>query len=453
MNNNNDVFEKYPIPKAVFTMATPTMLGMLVTIFYNMADTFFIGKTNDPNQVSAVSLATPIFMLLMALGNVFGVGGSSFISRALGQGNNEKVKKISSFCFYGCIISGFVVGVIFTFGIDIILKLIGTSENTHDFAKEYLQILFVGAIFVVMSFAFSNLIRGEGNAKTSMIGMMIGTIVNIVLDPIMILTLDMGVVGAGIATVIGNICSVIFYLQYFLRGNTRLSISPKDFKIQGIINGVLLIGIPASFNNLLMSVSNIVLNIYLKDYGDYAIAGMGVAMKANMLVVMLQLGLASGIQPLVGYNFGSKNYQRMKHIMNFSMIVNVVIGVVLSSIYLLFTDNIVMIFIKDAQVVEYGSKMLKALMLSGALIGIMFVFSFSFQAMGKAIPSLILSISRQGFVFLPVLIISSKLLGLNGIIYAQPIADLCSLCIALIMFLVISKQFKIQENQVATIQN
>lgn len=446
MNNSTDVFEKYPIPKAVFTMATPTMLGMLVTIFYNMADTLFIGKTNDPNQVSAVSLATPIFTLLMALGNVFGVGGSSFISRALGQGNPSRVKKISSFCFYGCVISGIVVGIIFLLNMDIILKLIGTSENTYQFAKDYLTTLFVGAVFIVMSFAFGNLVRGEGNAKTSMIGMMIGTITNIVLDPIMILALNMGVAGAGIATVIGNVCSVIFYMVYFLKGNTKLSILPKDFKVKGIVGGVLSIGIPASFNNLLMSVSNILLNIYLKDYGDYAIAGMGVAMKANMLVVMLQLGLASGIQPLVGYNFGAENYTRMRKIMNFSIVVNVVIGVVLSAIYLTFTDNIVMIFIKDAQVVEYGSKMLRALMLSSSLIGIMFVFSFSFQAMGKAVPSLILSVSRQGLVFLPVLIISSKILGLNGIIYAQPVADLCSLVISLVMFIVISKQFKGTEN-------
>lgn len=448
MNNNNDIFEKYPISKAVFTMATPTMLGMLVTIFYNMADTFFIGKTDDPNQVSAVSLATPIFTIIMALGNVFGVGGSSFISRALGQGDNQKVKKISSFCFYACIVCGSVVGIIFLLGMDTILKLIGASANTYYFAKDYLRYLFFGTTFIVMSFAFSNLIRGEGNAKISMIGMMIGTIVNIVLDPIMILSLNMGVAGAGIATVIGNICSVAFYIAYLLKGNTRLSIDVKDFSIQGIIGGVLSIGIPASFNNLLMSVSNILLNIYLKDYGDYAIAGMGVAMKANMLVVMLQLGLASGIQPLVGYNFGAENYKRMKKIMNFSMLVNVVIGVVLSAIYIIFTDSIIMIFIKDAEVVEYGSKMLKALMLSGALIGIMFVFSFSFQAMGKAIPSLILSISRQGLVFLPILVIFSKILGLNGIIYAQPIADLCSLVIALIMFLVISKQFKLKETSI-----
>lgn len=453
MNNSNDIFEKYPVPKAVFTMATPTMLGMLVTIFYNMADTFFIGKTNDPNQVSAVSLATPVFMLLMALGNIFGVGGSSFISRALGQGNNEKVKKISSFCFYGCVVSGLVIGVCFGFAIDTILQLIGASENTYNLAKDYLRTLFVGAIFIVTSFALGNLVRGEGNAKVSMVGMMIGTIVNIVLDPIMILSLNMGVAGAGIATVIGNVCSVIFYMVYFLKGNTKLSISPKDFKIQGIIGGVLLIGIPASFNNLLMSVSNIILNIYLKDYGDYAIAGMGVAMKANMLVVLLQLGLASGTQPLVGYNFGAENYTRMKKIMNFSMCVNVIIGVVLTIIYLIFTDNIVMMFIKDVQVVEYGSKMLRALMLSGALIGIMFIFSFSFQAMGKAIPSLILSISRQGLVFLPVLVIFSKLLGLDGIIYAQPIADLCSLIISLIMFVAISKDFKTEEKDIIPVKS
>ncbi len=440
--NNNDVFEKYPIPKAVFTMATPTMLGMLVNIFYNMADTFFVGQTNDPNQVSAVSIATPIFTIIMALGNVFGIGGSSYISRSFGQGNNEKVKKISSFCFYGCIIAGVVMTIVFLTFMEPILKLIGSSENTIDYAREYLQYLFYGTVFIVVSFAFGNIVRGEGNAKVSMIGMMVGTVVNIILDPIMILTLNMGVRGAAIATVIGNVCADIFYLIYFLKGKSRLSISIKDFAVKGIISGVFFIGIPASLNNVLMSASNILLNIYLKDYGDNAIAGMGVAMKANMLVVLLQLGLASGIQPLIGYNFGAENYKRMKKIMNFSMVVNVIIGVVLSALYIAFTDQIISIFINDEEVIQYGAKMLRALMLSGAFIGIMFVFSFSFQAMGKAVQSLILSVSRQGLVFLPVLMIGSKLLKLNGIIFAQPIADLVSLGIALVLFIMISKDFK-----------
>jgi putative MATE family efflux protein len=442
MSDKTDVFEKYPIPKAVFTLALPTMLSMLVTIFYNMADTFFVGQTNDPNQVSAVSLTTPIFTMIMAMGNVFGIGGSSFISRALGQGNKHKVKNISSFCFYASIVAGILVSIVFTIFMEQILTLIGSSPDTIDYARSYLKYLFYGTVFIVVSFAFGNIVRGEGNAKVSMVGMMIGTIVNIVLDPIMILGLNMGVIGASLATVIGNVCSVIFYLVYLLKGNTILSISPRDFAIKRIIGGVLLIGIPASLNNLLMALSNIVLNRYLYSYGDSAIAGMGVAMKANMLVVMLQLGLGMGIQPLIGYNFGARNFTRMKSVMKFAMVVNVVIGTVLSAVYLLFTKDVITIFIKDESVVEYGVQMLRALMLSGFLIGIMFVFSFSFQAMGKALPSLILSISRQGFVFLPIVAIGSKLLGLKGIIYAQPIADLVSLVIALVMFIIISRQMK-----------
>lgn len=442
MKNNIDVFEKYSVSKAVFTLATPTMLSMLVTIFYNMADTLFVGQTNDANQVSAVSLTTPVFMIIMAVGNIFGIGGSSFISRALGQGDKHKVKNISSFCFYASIIAGAIMMTLFFCFMDIILQLIGTSEYTIVYAKDYLKYLFIGTIFIVISFAFANIVRGEGNAKVSMLGMMIGTIVNIVLDPIMILTLNMGVAGAAIATVIGNICSVIFYIVYLFKGNTILSISPKNFCVKKIISGVFLIGIPASLNNLLMSVSNIILNRYLYSYGDDAIAGMGVAMKANTLVVMLQMGLGMGIQPLVGYNFGARNYVRMQKIMRFAMIVNVIMGTLLTALYLLFTENIVQMFIKDENVVVFGVQMLKALMLSGALIGIMFVFSFSFQAMGKALPSLILSVSRQGFVFLPVIAIGSKFFGLQGIIFAQPIADLVSLLISFIMFILITRQMK-----------
>lgn len=439
---NRDVFEKYPIPKAVMTLALPTMLSMLVTIFYNMADTFFVGQTNDANQVAAVSLTTPVFLIFMAVGNMFGIGGSTMISRLLGQGNNEKPKNVSAFCFYGCIISGFVLSLIYLIFMPQILGIIGTSENTYEFSRGYLTYIAYGGIFVVLSNAMGNIVRSEGAAKVSMIGMMIGTVANIVLDPIMILALDMGVAGAAIATIIGNILSVVFYLGYIIRnkGKTVLSFMPSDVRVSGIIGGVLSIGLPASLNNILMSCSNILLNVFLSNYGDVPVAAMGVAMKANMLVVMLQLGLAMGMQPLAGYCYGAANYSKLKSVMKFSALCNFIIGSCMTVIYIFASRPIVGIFIDDAEVIRNGITMLNALMISGPLIGIMFVFSFTFQAMGKAIPSLILSVSRQGFVFLPVLVIGNMLFGLEGLIYAQPCADIASLLIALTMFMIINKR-------------
>ena len=441
---NLDVFEHYPVPRAVASFAIPSVLTSLVTVFYNMADTFFVGQTGDPNQVAAVSLATPVFLLLLACGNIFGIGGGSCLSRALGEGKYEKVKKISSFCFFSCIAVGLLMMILFFSAMPVILQIAGSSANTESFAREYLSCCAYGAVFVVVSVAFGNLVRAEGAAKISMCGMMLGTVVNIVLDPIMILWMGMGVKGAAWATVIGNISSTIFYLGYIIFSRkTFLSFNPKYFSLkEGIPFGVLVIGIPAFLNNLLMSTSNILTNNFLVKYGDVAVAAMGVAMKANMLVIFLQLGIAMGIQPLIGYCYGAKNYVRLKSVMKFSMICSVIIGFTLTITYLIFSKNIVGIFIQNEDVIIFGEKMLRALMLSSSLIGIMFVFTFSFQAMGKAISSLVLSVSRQGLIFFPVLVLSNLFFGLNGIIFAQPIADLGCLLTAIIMFIHLSHQWK-----------
>lgn len=438
-----DIFAKAPVPKAVATMALPTVLSMLVTIFYNMADTFFVGQTGDPNQVAAVSIATPVFLFLMAVGNMFGIGGCSLISRLLGMGQKEKIKNVSSFCFYGGIIAGVIMMLVFLLGMDFILPLIGCSENTEGFAKDYLSWVAYGAVFVVLSNAFGNVVRGEGAAKISMLGMMVGTVVNIILDPIMILAMDMGVAGAAIATVIGNMCSMLVYIIYFASGKSMLSISPKYFMAgDRILTGVCSVGLPASINNVLMSTSNIIMNNFLASYGDAQVAAMGVAMKANMLVILLQIGLATGIQPLIGYNYGSGDTKRMKKIMKFGMMCNVIFGVCITIVYFIFSKPIIQIFINDKEVIKYGIDMLRAIMLSGPFVGILFVFTNAFQAMGKAIPSLILSLSRQGLVFFPVLIIFNQIFGLKGIVYSQPIADFAAIFISLGMFLRINKGLK-----------
>ena len=440
MKEKKDVFSQMSVPKAVATLAIPTVLSMLVTVIYNMADTFFVGKTNDANQVAAVSLAMPVFLLLMAIGNMFGVGGSSFISRSLGQGDNQKVKKISSFCFYGSIIAGVIMIFVFLLGMDVILKVMGSKADTEQFGKEYLTVIAYGAPFVILSTMFGNIVRGEGAAKTSMIGMMIGTVLNIVLDPIMILWMDMGVAGAALATILGNIASVIYFVIYFVKGKSILSIAWKDFKIVGIIGGVLAIGLPASLNNVLMSTSNIILNNFLAEYGTIPVAAMGVASKANMLLILLQLGIAMGVQPLVGYCYGARNYKRMKSVMKFSMICTVIIGSVITLVYFIATAPIINAFIDKPEVIELGISMLRASMISGPVICIMFVFSFTIQAMGKAIPSLLITISRQGLVFVPVLFLSNALFGLDGIIYSQAISDLSALVMSAIAFLFIYRR-------------
>ena len=443
MFKNSEIFESAPIPKAVAKLALPTMLTMLVNVLYNMVDTYFIGRTGDPNQVAAVSIATPVFLFLMAAGNIFGVGGSAYISRSLGEKQYGRVKSIASFCCYAGIFTGLLIGAVFIIFNKPILTSCGASANTIGFAAEYLRWIAFGAPFVVFSFAFSNIVRGEGSAKTSMFGQMLGMVVNMILDPIMILGMKMGVRGAAIATVIGNICTCTFYLVYiFASKRTVLSISPVEFRMnQGIFSNVFAIGTPASINNVLMSLSNILMNKFLAGYGDIPIASMGIAMKANMFVVFMQIGLAVGVLPLIGYNYGAKNYKRMTSIIKFSAIANLCIGTSLTILYFWLTAPIVKLFIDNQETISYGIQMVRALQLSMPVIGILFILSNAFQAMGKSIPSMVLSISRQGFVFFPTLILMNRFVGLNGLIYSQPIADIISVFIAIAMFISIKRNF------------
>lgn len=457
MKDNIEVFSSYKVPKAVATMAIPSMLGMLINIIYNLADTFFVGQTGDSNQVAAVSVSMPLFLIFMAIGNLFGVGGCAFVSRSLGEGRQDRVKKISSFSIYTAIAVGVAFGAVFMLARKPVLYLAGASDNTIDYAIDYLKWVILGSPFVVTGITVGNLIRGEGAAKISMFGTVLGQIINIILDPIFILKkgdvlfnvitlpfgLNMGVAGAAIATVIGNICTVAFFLIYFLRGKSILSITPARYTVkEGIAKGVIGVGVPASLNNLIMSLSNIIVNTVLVTYGDNAVAAMGVAMKANMLVVMLQIGLGIGVQPLIGYCYGAKNYKRMKKVMLFSMGCNVILGTVMTAFYLVFRHNVISMFIDNAEVVDLGVKMLTALMSPGPIIGIMFIFNFAFQGMGKGFQSLILSVGRQGLIYVPMLFILNKFAQLDGVIWAQAIADACCIVMATVMWLIVKKNIK-----------
>ncbi len=452
--DNTVVFTEYSVPKAVRVLALPSMLGMLINIIYNLADTFFVGQTGDKNQVAAVSVAMPVFLFFLAIGNLFGVGGCAYISRSLGEGKKEKIKSISSFCIYTGMVASVVLSAVFIIFRKPLLYLIGASEFTIDYACDYLLWISLGGIFSVTSIVACNLVRGEGAAKDSMIGMVIGQVFNIVLDPIFILApgnklfgfnmpfgFNMGVKGAAIATVIGNIASVVYFIIYFMKGKSILSITPSRYSVKdGIFKGVVSVGLPASINNLLMSLSNIVVNMFLVKYGDNAVAAMGVAMKANMLVVMLQIGLAQGIQPLVGYCYGAKKYHRMRSSIRFGMMCNVIIGASVTVFYVLCRRQVIGMFIDDEAVIEYGVKMITALMAPGTFLGIMFIINFAFQGMGKGAQSLVLAAGRQGLIFLPMLFIMNKIAGLDGIIWAQPIADTCCIVLAAVMFRITTKK-------------
>lgn len=440
------IFSSYSIPRAVAALAVPSVLSSIVNVIYNMADTYFVSLMKDTNATAAVSITMPVFLFFVAFGNIFGVGGSAYIARSMGEGKNERVKKISSFSIFSSIGAGLLLLLlILIFTKPLISALGATSDAVYNYAYDYLKYIAIGGPVIVTSITASNLVRGEGAAKESMIGMMIGTVTNIILDPVMILLLDMGVGGAAIATVIGNAASVIYYAVYLMKGGSSLSCSPKRFSVkEGIARNVIPVGIPAALNNILMSLSNIILNNFMKDYGEPAVAALGIAMKVNMLIVFVQMGTGMGIQPLLGYSYGAKNLNRLKKIINFTMLCTFIFGTVLTIIYFIFTADIINIFNGegDLQVTEYGVKILRGLMISGPFIGIMFTYNFAFQGMGKSIPSLILSFGRQGIIFLPLLIFMSRFVGFNGVVFAQPTADLLCTILAAAMFASLASRLK-----------
>lgn len=433
----NELFKSCPVPKAVAKLSIPTIIGMLVMIIYNMADTFFVGMTNDVNQVASVTVTMPIFMFLMSLGTIFGVGGASLISRYIGSKEMEKTKRASAISFYGSILVSVIYTVVGLIFVDEILKMAGVTENTYAFSKDYLIVLTLGAPFVVLNFSMGQIARAEGLAKEAMIGMMLGTVLNIVLDPILILSFDMGVIGASVATVTANIVSVIYYIKLISSKKSCLSILLKDLKLdKDIIKSIMFIGLPASLNNVLMSLSSILLNNFASYYGDAVVAALGIANRIMLMPVMVLVGLCQGMQPLVGYNYAAKNIDRMKSVLKYVSIVGTVLGVGFTILIYFFGGNMVEMFIKDAETIKVGSDFIKTLIISAPVLGVQFVLNNAFQSMGKAVPSLILSISRQGLIFIPVLFIANYVKGLSGIVYAQPVADIITVIISVILFVI-----------------
>lgn len=444
VDKTTEIFRNAPIPKAVLFNIVPSIISMLMVMIYNLADTFFIGQTKNPYMVAAVSLATPAFLIFMAIGLIFGVGGTSYISRMLGEGKSEKAKNASSFCFWTGLLVG-VVAVIFVYVfINPICKLIGTSADTIEYTKQYMMIVALGIPFVIVGNSFSNIIRSEGKANIAMTGMILGNITNIILDPIMILGLDWDVVGAAVATVIGNVVAFIFYLVHLTSKKTILSIRPKDYRAgERIAVGILSIGIPASINNMLMSTSNIVINNLLKEHDDMAVAGLGVAFKVNMLVVMLLIGLGTGIQPLLGYCFGAGNRKRFVGVLKFSIALAVCMSAVLTVICYFGAAPMVRAFLDNDAAFDFAFSFARTLIISGPILGILFVFINTIQAMGVAIPTLILSISRQGIIYLPTLFMFHHFFNTpKMLVMAQPVADYLSTTLAVILFVITFKRVK-----------
>lgn len=446
-----ELFANAPVPKAVISNVIPSIISMIMVLLYNLADTFFIGQTHDALMISAVSLATPVFMFFMAIGMLFGIGGTSLISRLMGMGNGEKAKKVSTFCFWSGLTIGILSTVLILINRESICYAIGASEDTIGYATDYLSIVSYGIPFLILSNSFSNIIRAEGRIKTAMAGIVVGNVMNMILDPIFITGLGWGVTGAAIATTIGNICAATIYIIHLTSKKTVLCIDPRKYTVKDhVASGVLAIGIPASINSILLSVSNILINKEIAKFGDMALAGLGVAMKINMIVVMLLIGLGTGVQPLLGYCYGAKNYKRYMSVLRFTLAVAVIMSVIMTIICYVGAEPLTRVFLTDQTAIDFGISFCRLLIYSGPILGVLFVMINAIQSTGSALSALILSISRQGLFYVPILYFMVFAFdSARALVATQPIADYCSTALSIALFIII---YKLHFNKVEAIE-
>lgn len=436
-----DLFEKMPIPKAVMQMSVPTVITSLVMVVYNLADTFFVGMLNDPVQNAAVTLAGPVLLAFNAVNNLFGVGCSSMMSRALGVKDFDTAKRTSAFGLYCSVFAGLIFSVLITVFNTPTLTVLGADETTAEATAKYLfWTVSCGAVPSIFNVVMAYMVRSEGSSLHASIGTMSGCLLNIILDPIFIMPwgLGMGAAGAGLATFISNSVASIYFiiLVTVRRKSTFVCINPKKFSFRRqIVFGVFAVGVPASIQNLLNVTGMTILNNFTAAFNADAVAAMGIAHKLNMIPLQVALGISQGIMPLISYNFSSKNYNRMKSFIKFTT--KIVLGLmsVTTVLYFIFSKNLAALFIDNASVVEYSSAFLRGMCLSLPFICMDFMAVGIFQSCGMGKKSLIFAILRKIVFEIPAIYILNHFFPLYGLAYAQTVAEITLSIIAVITLL------------------
>lgn len=430
------VFDLDHLPRTYFKLALPVALGMIVTLIYNLADTYFIARTGSTSLVAGVSLCSPVFTALMAFGNIYGQGGSSLISRLLGKKDPDSVRRVSSFCFYVAIGTGIVLAVPMLVFRRPFLTLIGADGDTLPYASEYFTVLAAGAPIIILSFIHSNLLRCEGLAASSMLGTSGGALVNIILDPIMISSLGWGARGAAIATVLGYVFSDLFFLLVLYRRSRYLSVTPKDAHVSGgELRQILGVGVTAAISNLMQSMSLVVMNHFLLPYGNDKIAAMGIVLKINMIAQLMLVGFAFGGVPLFGYLYGGDDRHRLNKLIRFCLTFLIGLAAALSVVLFAAAPLLMRTFIDVEGIISDGTVMLRWQTVGNLFAAVVLLLTCLFQATGKMLPAFLLSISRQGVVFIAVLAVAVILAQYQGLLVSQAVADLLSAVLALGLYI------------------
>ena len=441
-----------PIVKALLAMGLPTMLGMMINGLDNIVDAFFVGGLGE-SQTGAISVAFPLGQFVVGLGLLFGNGAASYISRLLGRGDKEKADNVASTAIY----SGLVVGAVFIiFSVVFIkplLKVLGATDSIMPYAVMYGSIYIGSSIFNVFNVTMNNIVTSEGAAKISMAALLAGAILNTILDPIFISVADLGVTGAAIATAISQCVSTIVYLIYIFSKKSTFSFSIKKCKYsKDIVTEILKIGVPTLIFQLLTSLSITFINNQAKQYGDAIIAAMGVVVRITALGTSMIFGFIKGFQPIAGFSYGTKNYKRLNEATKYSIILSTAFCVVLGVIMISCPAQLIALFTKgNADMINAGAKSLRANGISIMVFGFYTVYSSLFLALGKAKGGLFLGVCRQGICFIPIIFTFPLFWGLNGILYAQPIADGIAAIITAIMAIFLHKQLRKERNQYTNI--
>ena len=427
---NRDVFETLPVPKAVRKMALPTIFSQLIVLIYNMADTFYLGRTGDPYMVAGAALILPVFNITISLAGLTGAGGGALISRLLGVHDETEAKRVSAFSFQVAI----AVTLFFSVGtllfMDPLLTLLGASGNTLHFARQYITcVIVIGGVPTVTANVMSYMCRSIGESRTSGFGMALGGIVNIILDPIfMFVIMDHGneVLGAGIATMLSNCIACAFFIIRVRRMKNNPVIRfyapegrPSGESIRSIFN----VGVPSAVGTLLFDIDYVVIDKLMAGYTDIALAAVGIVLKVERLPLNIGIGLSLGMVPLVAYNYSSGNHRRMTDILRFTLTVGMVIGIVSVILYQIFAGSILRFFISDPETVRLGTDFLRARSVATPLMFLSFCPVFAFQGLGEGNTALFLAITRWAVFNIPMLFILDHFFGMYGIVWSQAAAD------------------------------
>lgn len=431
---NEALFKDKPVWSAIFSLAIPSCITILIMTIYNMADMFFIGMLGDTAQVAAVSVVSPMFSLVMAAATMLGIGGCSVIANAIGAGKKEEAKTYSSLCCMASVLFGVFSAIMMLSATDSILQVLGANEEIMTPSRAYMRTLALGAPFMLFSTGFASILRAEGAIKEGLIGNMVGTVLNIILDPIFILVLHLGVIGAAVATVIGNVVSSGCYLFYIVRKASVLSVNPRYAMRNPVaLFHILAVGLPNGISSLLSGFASTFSNRLLSGYGTNAIAAMAAAGKATMLITMIQMGICIGVQPLMAYNYGAGNLPRLKEIMKKLGILTFTFGVVVTVGCFLARHTLIGLFLKDAEAATMGESLVIFLVIASPIVGFYYLSTSFLQACGSALPATIVSVMRQGGILIPSLYLMEYLLGFKGIAVAHTIADFLAVVIAVVV--------------------